>query len=431
MSSDGSSQLMRFNGQAQYTRRGLLKFATIAAGALLAGCGNRGGVPGARVTLTQWYHQYGETGTQQAVIRYAKQYTSLHPDIAVRVVWVPGDYRTKLNTSLLTRGGPDVFESSLTVPMVTAGEVVPLDDLFTPEVRSDFNPKDLAANTVDGKIYGIKTLDDTGLLYYRKSLLNNAGVEPPTTMDALIDAAKKLTTPQRKGIFVGNDGGISALLTILPWSAGSDFLVNNQIVFNNPRTVAAYEKLNELNASGAVLLGAPTDYWDPSAFTQGLAAMQWTGLWAYPAIRKALGDDVAALPWPALDSAGKPATFLSGWSAMVNAQSANIDEAKKYVKWLWIDNKADQKDWCLSYGFHVPPRTSVARDAAALNAPVPAAAVKNLKDYGQATPPSWNTAMGTALTDAVTNILKEGQPAAPQVANAAARCETILKRMLE
>lgn len=431
MSLDGSSITPRFSDRSLYTRRGLLKVATIAAGVILTGCGSRGGMPGKRVTLTQWYHQYGETGTQQAVMRYAQQYMALNPDIGIRVVWVPGDYSTKLNTSLLTRGGPDVFESSLTVPMVTADEVAPLDDLFTPDVLADFNPKDIAANTVDGKIYGVKTLDDTGLLYYRKSLLASVGVEPPTTMDELIAVAKKLNTPTRKGIFIGNDGGISALLTILPWSAGSDFLVGNQIVFNNARTAAAYEKLVELNASGSVLLGAPTDYWDPSAFTQGLAAMQWTGLWAYPAIRKALGDDVAALPWPALDGAGKPATFLSGWSAMVNAQSAHIDEAKKYVKWLWIGNKADQKDWCLSYGFHVPPRKSVARDATALLAPVPAAAVKNLMDYGHATPPSWNTAMGTALTDAVTNILKEDQAAAPQVADAAARCEVILKRMLE
>lgn len=388
-------------------------------------------MPGKRVTLTQWYHQYGEKGTQEAVHRYADEYMRLHPDIGVRVVWVPGDYGTKLSTALLTRGGPDVFESSLTVPMVTAGEVVSLDDLFTPEIRADFNPKDIAANSVGGKIYGIKMLDDTGLLYYRKSLLQAAGLEPPMTMDALIAVAKKLTTNSRKGLFIGNDGGISSLLNILPWSAGSDFLVNDRIVFDDPRTAAAYEKLAELNASGAVLMGAPSDYWDPSAFTTGLAAMQWTGLWAYPAIRKALGDDVGALPWPALDAAGHPATFLGGWSAMVNAQSANINEAKKYVQWLWLDNKAAQQDWCLSYGFHVPPRTSVAQNAAALRAPIPAAAVHNLIAYGHATPPSWNTAMGTALTDAVTNIIKEGRPAAPEIAAASSRCAIILNRMLE
>ncbi len=413
------------------SRRQLLGAATVWAGAVFAGCAPRGGVPGARVTLTQWYHQYGETGTQQAVLRYAQDYHRLHPDVAVQIAWVPGDYGTKLSTALLTAGGPDVFEGQVTAAMVGAGQVAPLDDLFPPDVRADFTPRDLAANTVGGKIYGVKTLDDTGILYYRPSLLQAANVAPPATLGALLQAAKALTTPARKGLFIGNDGGVAALINIAPWSAGSDFLVDDRIVFDNPRTVAAYEGLRALGDSGALLIGAPTDWWDPSALVQGLAAMQWGGLWAYPAIHRALGGDVGGMAWPALDAAGQPSTFLGGWAAMVNAQGPNIDEAKKYVRWLWIENKKAQTDWCLSYGFHVPPRISVARQAAALRAPVAAQAAHDVAAYGRALPPVWNAAMGTALTDAVTNIVKLGRPAAPEVAQAAGRCRRELGRALE
>lgn len=184
--------------------------------------------------------------------RYAQEYMKLHPDIGIQVVWVPGDYGTKLATALLTRNGPDVFEGQLTAAMVGAEQVAPLDDLFPPDVRQDFSPKDLAANTVGGKIYGVKMLDDTGILYYRHSLLQAAGLEPPATMDALIQTAKKLTSGNQKGLFVGNDGGVSALINIAPWSAGSDFLVEDKIVFNNAQTVAAYEKLRGLNDSGRI-----------------------------------------------------------------------------------------------------------------------------------------------------------------------------------
>ncbi|MBV9850588.1 MAG: extracellular solute-binding protein, partial [Armatimonadetes bacterium] len=209
-------------------RREFLRAATFAAGAVLTGCAPP--ASGARVTLTHWYHQYGEEGTEAAVRRYAQEYTRLHPDIAVQVVWVPGDYQTKLATALLTRGGPDVFEGQLTQAMVGADQVAPLDDLFTPQVRADFSPRDLAANSVSGRVYGVKMLDDTGILYYRKSLLQAAGLTPPATVNDLLAAAQKLTTPDRKGLFVGNDGGVAALINILPWSAGSDFLVNNQIM---------------------------------------------------------------------------------------------------------------------------------------------------------------------------------------------------------
>ena len=405
--------------------------AGLSAAALLAGCG-RPGMPGKRITLTQWYHQYGETGTQEAVQRYADEYMKLHPDIGVEVVWVPGDYATKLATALLTRGGPDIFESSsLTVAMVGAGQVAPLNDLFPSGVRQDFSARDLAAYTVAGNIYGVKMLDDTGILYYRPSLLRAAGLAAPETMDELTQAAKTLTSGSRKGLFVGNDGGVAALINIAPWAAGSDFLVDNKIIFNNPRTALAYEKLRALNDSGALLIGAPTDWWDPSALTQGLAAMQWGGLWSYPAIKKAMGEDIGGMAWPALDAAGRPATFLGGWSAMVNAQGPQVAEAKKYVQWLWITNKALQQDWCLSYGFHVPPRESVARTAAALRAPVPAQAVRDLAAHGYALPPTWNAAMNTALTDAVTNILKQGRPAAPELRTAAEKCERELRRALE
>ena len=414
----------------QGSRRQFLAAAGVSAAALLAGCG-RPGMPGKRITLTQWYHQYGEVGTQQAVQRYADEYMRLHPDIGVEVVWVPGDYGTKLATALLTRGGPDVFEDQLTAAMVGAGQVAPLDDLFPPDVRRDLSPRDLAANSVGGKVYGVKMLDDTGILYYRPSLLQAAGLRPPRTMDQLIQAAKTLTTGSRKGLFVGNDGGATALINIVPWSAGSDFLVDDKIVFNNPRTVAAYEKLREMNDSGALLIGAPTDYWDPSAFTQGLTAMQWGGLWSYPAIKKAFGSDVGGMAWPALDAAGRPATFLGGWSAMVNAQGSQVAEAKRYVQWLWITNKKLQENWCLAYGFHVPPRESVARMATALRAPVPAQAVADLAAHGYTLPPTWNAAMGTALSDAVANILKQGRPAAAEIQTAADKCERELRRALE
>jgi len=47
--------------------------------------------------------------------------------------------------------------------------------------------------TLQGHIYGVQETVGTGLLYYRKSMLQRAGVQPPTPIDELIEAAKKLT----------------------------------------------------------------------------------------------------------------------------------------------------------------------------------------------------------------------------------------------
>ncbi len=421
--------------EQQLSRRGFLRATTVFAGAVLSetlgGCRSRPSVPSARVTLTQWYHQYGEEGTEAAVRRYALAYTKAFPDVAVQVVWVPGDYQTKLNTALLTSGGPDVFEKQLSVPMVSAQQVAVLDELFPPEVKKDFLPDDIAVNTVDGHIYGVKMVGDMGLLYYRRSLLEKAGLKPPSTWDELMAASKALSTSERKGLFVGNDGGVGALLNLAPWSAGSDFLKNEKIIFDNARTAKSFEKLRDLSNSPSLLIGAPTDWWDPSAFISEQCAMQWGGLWSFPAIKKALGEDVGAVAWPALDEHGSPVTFAGGWSQMVNAQSPNLEEAKKFVRWLWIENKEIQADWNLSYGFHVPPRRSVALTAAPLRSGVPAQALEILAKDGRFTPPQWSTGMNTILTDAASNIVKQGRPAQQEVSLAARKCERELARLLQ
>lgn len=415
-------------------RREFMRLAAAGVGsaALLAACGGStggSGGGGSSTTLTQWYHQYGEVGTQQAVFRYAKQYTKA----TVKVSWVPGtgnEYPNKVNAALLGSGAPDVFELQYpSLDQVKAGLIAPLDDIIDP-VKSDFSPTALKPLTINGKVYAIKMINDMGLLYYRKSLLQQAGVQPPTTVDELIAAAKKLTSKSIKGLYIGQDGGVDALYQVAPWGSGADFIQNDKVVFDVPGTAGAYEKIRELNSSGALLIDAPTFWWDPSAFTQGLAAMQWTGLWAMPGITKALGDDFGVVPWPALDSTVQPSTFFGGWSEMVYGKSKNIDAAKQYVKYLWIDSANIQTDWNVGYGFHVPPRISTTQKTTKLQSGNAAQAVDYLNKYGHAVPPTWDATMDNALRDAFSNILKNKADAKSEVHNAALKCQTELTRLL-
>ena len=155
-----------------------------ASAALLSGCGESSGstTNGGVITLNHWYSAAGEAGTKEAVFRYASDYSKAHPNVQVKVTWIPGDYTTKLNAALLSPNPPDIFElgPGVSIDGVKAKLYAPLDDLFTPEVKAAFHPQDMAVNTVDGHIYGVKDLEDFTVLYYRKSLLQQAGVKPPT-----------------------------------------------------------------------------------------------------------------------------------------------------------------------------------------------------------------------------------------------------------
>jgi multiple sugar transport system substrate-binding protein len=418
-----------------FSRRRLLAVGGGLAAMAVAGCGSNtgrgssGSTSGGKPTLSQWYHQYGEPGTQQAVERYAKEY----PDATVTVQWTPGDYDKKVASALLTDGGPDVFEygNGPSIDMIKAGQVVDLSDLLG-DAKSDFTPSLISRMTYQDKLYAIPQVTDMQLLVYRKSLLSAAGVQPPQTVDELIAAAKKLTTDKVKGLFVGNDGGVGILGGPALWSAGLDYLTpDNQFGFDDPAAVESLRKLRELFTSKALLLGAPTDWSDPSAFTQGLTAMQFTGLWTFPQIQKALPDDFGVLPWPKLNaSTGNASVPVGAYGSAVNSKSKNVDAAKKFVKWLWVDQTDKQLDWAQSYGFHVPARKSLAAKADKLKSGPAADAVKFVNEVGHAqTPLLWTPKSGTAYSDALNRIIKNGSDPATEIKAVKAVVEAELKRI--
>jgi multiple sugar transport system substrate-binding protein len=388
-----------------------------------------GGGGGGSVSLAQWYHQYGEAGTEQAVKRYAAAYTKAK----VTVTWTPGNYDQKAAAALLTANGPDVFEAGNgpTIDQIKGKQVVALDGVLGSHA-SDFNQAIIKRMTYQGALYAVPETIDMQLLVYRKSLLQKAGVSVPQTVDELIDAAKRLTTKDVKGLFVGNDGGVGVLGGPALWSAGLDYLTDdNKVGFDDPAAAQSLGKLHELFTSKSLLLGAPTDWSDPSAINQGLTAMQWTGLWTIPELSKALGDDFGVAPWPKLsDSVGAPSVPVGAYGEAVSAKSRNPEAAKAFVKWLWVDRTDYQLDFAQSYGFHIPARTSLVAKADKLKSGPAADAAKLATDNGKAqTPLLWTTAAGTAYSDALSRIIKDGANPASELKTVIAKVKSELKRV--
>ncbi|MFF3145654.1 extracellular solute-binding protein, partial [Streptomyces sp. NPDC057927] len=107
-------------------------------------------------SIKQYFHAYGEAGVEDALKRYAKAYDKA----AVNTQWITSaDYESKLFSALLTDNAPDVFEFHPQIQLIKSGQVADLSDIIDP-VKSDFNPADIASHTVDGKIYGVRMIDD-------------------------------------------------------------------------------------------------------------------------------------------------------------------------------------------------------------------------------------------------------------------------------
>lgn len=402
----------------ELSRRTLLGLTGgLGAAFALAACGGNTGRPttgpaptgrssGVGITLEQWYHQYGEAGTQQAV----EQYASAYPGAAVNVTWKPGDYDQTVGATLLTDGAPDVFEyaNGPAIDMIRSGQVVDLTDVFGPAL-ADFNPALIKRLTYDGKVWAVPQVVDTQLLVYRKSMLNKAGVAPPTTIDELVDAAGRLTSGKVKGLFLGNDGGAGLMGGPMLRSAGFDYLTDaGTFGFDDPRAATALGTLRTLFTSGHLLLGAPVDWFAADALIHGLTAMQFTGLWTFPEIAKALGDDFGVLPWPAM-TGGAPNVPVGAYGSCVSAHGKNVDAAREFVKWLWVDSTDKQLDFATGYGLHIPARQSLAAQATALRQGPAAEAVTIAQRHGF--PQNhllWTPRSTTAFIDMMSRIVKDG-----------------------
>ncbi|MER7788148.1 sugar ABC transporter substrate-binding protein [Streptomyces sp. NPDC097640] len=402
-------------------------------GALATACGSNTGRDSkdsdGKPVIEQWYHQYGEDGTERAVKRYAAAYGKTGK-AKVEVQWRPGNYDQQTAAALLTDSGPDVFEANgPTLDQIQGGQVEDLTDLLD-GVKDDFNQAVLAPKTYDGRIWGIPQVVDMQLLYYRKSLLKDAGVEPPQTLDALVDAAKALTDKKTKGLFLGNDGGAGVLGGTPLQAAGLRLVTDDgEVGFDDPAAARALEKIHRLYADKSLLLGAPSDWSDPSAFIQGLTAMQWSGLWALPQVKKELGEDFGVLPFPKDGSAGQPSVPVGAYGAAVSSKTKHKEEAKAFVKWLWVDEAEYQEDFALSYGFHIPARISLAKKADKLREGAAGDAVRYATDHGFAEPLLWTPASRTAYQDALSRIIKDGASADQELRGVVRKVGVELRRV--
>lgn len=417
-------------GRRQFLARSFLFVSGgLAATAIGAPAIPKSALTKGKVTLNQWYHEYGQAGTLQAVHRYAAEYTKKHSNVAVNIQWIPDStYETKLFTALASSTPPDLYEYyQVSIPMVNNRYCAPLDDIIPASVKSQFASYDNKFTTYNGKTYAIKFLDDCWLLFYRTSMLKKAGVStsPPSDFNELVDRAHKLTTNTVKGLFLGNDG-IGRANPLIVESNGVNLVTGNKITFATQNSASALEALHSLNQTNVQLKGYPTDSDLPGAFTANAAAMTLTGFWNYPQFQQGIGNDFGVWPWPKFSSAGQPRVGVGGWAQYVNGNSHHLAAAKQYAKWLWIDNTSAQMNFNTAYGFHIPPRQNAAAKAKVLEHGTAKEVVDLVHKYGFVSGTSssiWDTNVATDWKNAVTAIVVQGQPALPTLQSAQSQAQ--------
>jgi len=102
----------------------------------------------------------------------------------------------------------------------------------------------------DGQTWAVPIFGMVQVLWYRNDLLQAANVEPPKTWAELKAAAEKLTSGSQYGIALPASKSMATDQVLYSFlvSGGAKHVINgnNEITFDNEKTVAAYQMYSDL-----------------------------------------------------------------------------------------------------------------------------------------------------------------------------------------
>ena len=291
--------------------------------------------------ITMWFDTTGGAEVAECVVQTAVDpYNDLG---GVQVVpTLQANSWDATRTALAGGAGPDVVTThgpSFAFELAQAGQLLPLDDIAQEEGWSEtFVPWALNLGIVDGQLYSLPRDVETLVLYYNKTLFEEQGWEPPTTLVELMTLAEQIdeagiipfahTNEEWRGTnewFVGEflnhgAGGPQAVYEALTGTAK----------WTDAGFVEAIGMLAEMQANGWFMGGLDRYYTTPvdeanAAFAEGEAAMKIEGTWWIADAPLFFGEEAGTTTewdWVPMPSASGEAIYDLGIGATASINAA-------------------------------------------------------------------------------------------------------------
>lgn len=360
------------------SRRGFLRLGGASAGlsALgLAGCGGGGDSGSGDIHLTWW--DYFEDANGRAMDERLARYQELNPGVTVERRSIPfDDLKQTLLQGASANELPDiaVIDNPDHASFAELGILADLTERAEAWGQRDaYFPGPWDSVVWDGRVYGIPDNSNCLTLFYNEEMLEEAGIDPPTSWEELTAAVEALSEGSRYGLAISAVQSEEGAFQWLPflWQAGAD--LDN---LASPGGEAALELVVDYVDRGWMSQGILG--WDQAAakdeFVQGQAAMMINGPWQIPAIEEEAPD----LPWNVtpLPEGDEPASILGGENLAIVATSENVDAAWDLLTWT---QEADGlRDYLVTAG-KLPSREDMADDPEWSDDPVLAAFTEQLR----------------------------------------------------
>lgn len=373
------------NPQNGLSRREFLKTGGAGLAGLAAlgayGCGGSGG--GGDEIVFSWIED--STGTLPTLIEQFNQQNRDNFQVKFRTMSQESDQHfDQLRTEFQAASAEiDVVGGDVIWPaqFASQGWLLDLTDRFTD--RDEFLPGPMQAMTYEGKVYGVPWYTDSGLLYYRKDLLEKSGFSgPPRTWEELKQQAlrvKEDSGTQAGFVFQGSEyeGGVCNACEYI-WTHGGDVLDPedpSKVVIGSPESVAGFAAARSMIEDGvarqAVLQYIEDD--SDGAFIRGDAVFErcWPYVYALvgdPKMSSIKPEQVGVAQLPVGEEGQQSYSALGGWNFFINATSEKQDQAWEFIRWM---TAPEQLRTNALKGSRLPTRRSLYEDREILeNVPV-------------------------------------------------------------
>jgi multiple sugar transport system substrate-binding protein len=226
---------------------------------------------------------------------------------------------------------------------------LPLDEMFPPAEQDKFMEGTILANTYGSKIYGVPLFIDSGMLYYRKDLLDRYKLSPPRTWQQMVDSAKKIVEEEAKtgvrlngfsGQFKQYEGLVCDMMEYILSNGGE--IVNSESGKSGLSERPALEAVRFVREEiiGKVAPAGVLTYQEPESldvFIQGKSVFHrnWPYAWEVSnnPDRSRIAGKVGITQLPHFDG-NRSYSTLGGWQVGISSYSSNKEAAWTFVQFL-------------------------------------------------------------------------------------------------
>ncbi|MBF4602226.1 extracellular solute-binding protein [Frigoribacterium sp. VKM Ac-1396] len=323
--------------------------ASLALTGCAGGSGSGGSTSAASGTYTFWdpYPQFDDSSD------WAKLVQACGTEAGVTVERTGYDTSDLTSKALLAGqqgNSPDLLlvDNPVVSTLAEAGLLTDTDE--TGADTADIEPNILAAGQIDGKTYGVPIGANTLALYYNKSVLDAAGVDPAsiTDWDSLTAALEKVTAAGKKGITFSGIGTEEGSFQFLPWYWGSGAELTDLSSDDAVSALSLWtDWVDQGYAPNSVIGNTQTTSWQE--FLTGDFAFGENGTWQLVGVKES-GIDYGIISIPAKDGGAAPApTGGEFLTVPVQGDDARYDVSEKIQSCLTSTDNLVATDTTLSY----------------------------------------------------------------------------------